>query len=107
MSVTRLITRLAPGAPGRTRHVLGMPPMAPGEPDTRTQMPAADLLVIEERPEGVFLFRYTSDGEFGGDTWHLSVAEARDQAAHEYGDRVGTWQALEGEGRIKDLMRGP
>ena len=52
-------------------------------------LPIADvlLLVVDEDP-GAMLFRYTTAGEFGGDTWHQSVDEARAQAAFEYGDAL-------------------
>lgn len=64
-------------------------PAAPGS------LPDADLLVIDERPDGVFLLRCTATGEFGGDTWHRSVDEAKAQAAHEYGPGIA-WAPIPG-----------
>jgi hypothetical protein len=52
-------------------------------------LPMADvLLMTADDDPGVMLFRYTTAGEFGGDTWHPSVAEARAQAEYEYGEAL-------------------
>jgi hypothetical protein len=51
-------------------------------------MPQADLLVIDRRPEEIFLFRHTLTGESGGDTWRRSVEEAKSQADWEYGEAI-------------------
>jgi hypothetical protein len=52
-------------------------------------LPMADvLLMIADEDPGVMLFRYTIGGEFGGDTWHASAAEARAQAEYEYGEAL-------------------
>jgi hypothetical protein len=68
---------------GRTTHQVGMPSALGGAPQA---LPPARALVIEERPDGFFLLRYASDGEFAGDTWHIDFGSAKDQAAYEYGD---------------------
>jgi hypothetical protein len=34
------------------------------------------------------LFRYTTAGEFGGDTWHPTDEDARAQARFEYGEAL-------------------
>ena len=51
-------------------------------------LPVADvvILVADDDP-GAMLFRYTAYGEFGGDTWHLTVEEAQESAIYEYGDK--------------------
>jgi hypothetical protein len=69
----------------------GLPPDLTEGEDQRRPLPHPDVLVIEAEPEGVFLFRYTAAGEFGGDTWHESIADAKAQAEFEYGDAVGGW----------------
>ena len=51
-------------------------------------MPTPDLLVIDPKPDGIFLLRHTLEGGFGGDTWHRSVDEAKGQAEHEYGPGI-------------------
>lgn len=56
-------------------------------------MPRPDLVVIDERPEGVFLLGLTANGEFAGDTWHRSVEEAKDQAAHQFGANL-RWTSI-------------
>ena len=81
----------------RATHTSGYPL------DPAKMLPLADvvLLVAEGEPPAragqgpgppsAMLFRYTAHGEFGGDTWHPSVAEAREQAAEEYRDALGAW----------------
>jgi hypothetical protein len=55
-------------------------------------LPEADvLLLIAGDDTGVMLFRYTAHGEVAGDTWHRTLADARDLAAHEYGAALGEW----------------
>jgi hypothetical protein len=52
-------------------------------------LPIADvlLLIVDDDP-GAMLFRYTTAGEFGGDTWHPTVDQARAQAEFEYGEAL-------------------
>jgi len=57
-------------------------------------MGPAALLVIEERPDGVFLFRYAGDGNCAGDTWHLSIEDAKYQAEFEYADDAMGWNVI-------------
>jgi hypothetical protein len=55
-------------------------------------LPVADVVLLVAGGEpGAMLFRYTAYGEFGGDTWHESVAEAQEQAADEYGEALFPW----------------
>ena len=60
--------------------------------DADKMLPTADviLLVAGDDP-GAMLFRYTAEGEFGGDTWHPSLESAREQVAYEYEDALGEW----------------
>jgi hypothetical protein len=54
--------------------------------------PAPDvILLIADDDPGAMLFRYTAHGEFGGDTWHPSVEEAREHAIYDYSDALGDW----------------
>ena len=55
-------------------------------------LPLADvvILVADDEP-GAMLFRYTAHGEFGGDTWHLTVEEALESAIYEYGEALQPW----------------
>jgi len=54
-------------------------------------MPHPDVVVVETNQDGTFLYRCTLDGQFGGDTWHETIAGAMTQAKHEYGDALGAW----------------
>lgn len=56
--------------------------------------PFPDILIIEERHDGVFLDRYTIKGKWGGDTWHKTIEDAKNQARYEYGDKVMEWQEM-------------
>ena len=50
-------------------------------------LPEPDYVVIEfDEPESdCFLFRYTDDGSFCGDTWHETLERAFRQAEYEFG----------------------
>ena len=88
-------------APTRTRHVALVGPLAgerraaqtEGFPlDPSKMLPIADVvLVVADTGAGAMLFRYTAHGEFGGDTWHATVDDAREQAVYEYGESLGEW----------------
>ena len=70
----------------RAAHTAGYP-LAPEK-----MLPEADVvLLIAGDDSGAMLFRYTAHGEYGGDTWHATLADARDLAAHEYGSSLGEW----------------
>ncbi|MGH2378138.1 MAG: hypothetical protein ACRDGT_06635 [Candidatus Limnocylindria bacterium] len=62
----------------------------------------AALLFIEETPNGVYLDRYSSSGEFAGDTWHRTLEDAKHQASYEYGEHVSPWTAVPEE--IEDVV---
>ena len=79
----------------RVRHRLGLPPELTEGADDAQLLPQPHVLVIEEESQGsVFLYRMTQRGEPGGDTWHQSVEDAKDQAVYEYGDAVGAWNEI-------------
>jgi hypothetical protein len=41
---------------------------------------------LEDGPEKPYMmYRYTESGEFCGDTWHLTLRDAIEQAGYEYG----------------------
>ncbi len=93
--------------PTRTRRVALIGPLAgerraahtagyPLEPEK--MLPVADVvLLVADTEGGAMLFRYTAHGEFGGDTWHPTVAEAQEQAADEYGDALLEWVEVPAE----------
>lgn len=84
----------------RVRHLVGLPPeLAEGANDAQP-LPWPHVLVIEEEsPGSVCLYRMTQSGESGGDTWHQSVEDAKHQANYEYGDAVGDWSEIPGDVR--------
>jgi hypothetical protein len=64
----------------------------PLDPAKMLPLPDVVLVVADRGPGGgAMLFRYTAHGELAGDTWHVSLAEARAQAAYEYGDALVPW----------------
>ena len=79
----------------RAVHTTGFPM------DPAKMLPEADgvLLTASDAGDdpGAMLFRYTAYGEVGGDTWHASISDAREQAAEEYGDALGPWEEVPDE----------
>ena len=63
--------------PPKTRHYVGFPPELAPSNEKRYVMQAPDILLIEQRDEGFFLFRFTVDGVAVGDTWHLNLDSAK------------------------------
>jgi hypothetical protein len=57
-----------------------------------SNLPFATSLVIEPGENGVLLLRYNAAGEFCGDTWHLTVEEAKAQAKFEFEVESTVWQ---------------
>lgn len=90
---TRLVALIGvPDGGRRAVHTTGYPL------DPAKMLPEADvvLLVANDDP-GAMLFRYTAYGEVGGDSWHPTAAEAREQASDEYGEALGAWLAVPDE----------
>ena len=75
-------------------HYAGKPPALMDRKDNRRRLPLAGVALIEEKPDGVFLLRYTGDGEFSGDTWHRSVDDAIEQSQFEFGNALGEWKVV-------------
>ena len=51
-------------------------------------------MLIEQKPKGFFLYRYTAEGVFAGDTWHMTLADAKYQAEQEYRETLGEWKDI-------------
>lgn len=85
-----------------SRHFRGLPSVLGGdsEPD---QLAWPRVLTIIERPDGVFLDRFDEHGESVGDTWHMSIADAKVQAATEYPGMVGEWVNVSDEVHDGDI----
>ena len=65
--------------------------------DAKRLPPADVLLLVAGADPDAMLFRYTAFGELGGDSWHLSVDDARAQADDEYGDALLPWEPVPDE----------
>ena len=77
--VARVSSTLRPGI-----HAHGE--IIDGEVRAGAELPLPDRVEIEANGEGAFIMnRYTSAGEYCGDTWHRSLEDAFAQAALEYG----------------------
>ena len=61
-------------------------PLAPDR-----MLPDADVVVLVGNQKEAMLFRYSAHGELCGDTPHLSITEAEEQAVIEYGDALFPW----------------
>lgn len=96
MMRTRLMATVT-GRPAelRTKHYSGLPPEVTDDgQDTRTMMPWPAILLINEEDSGVFLYRFTADGEYAGDTWHQSLDDAKHQAEFEFAPHYSEWIAV-------------
>lgn len=95
---TRLVTILSAGLTStKVKHYQGAPPELTGGTDTRQEMGLPAFLVIEDNPDGVFLYRYDVNGECVGDTWHMNVDDAKHQANYEYEGLMHDWQGVPAE----------
>ena len=74
------------------RQYFGPPPTLPDYTELRKAFGRVRLLIIEEKSDGLFLTRYDSGGNFAGDTWHMSVEDAHEQARSEYG--ISAWRKI-------------
>jgi hypothetical protein len=57
-------------------------------------MGRARVVLLLEEPDGFYLLRWSSDGDFAGDTWHRDLKEAQDQADWEYQGALGKWEIV-------------
>jgi hypothetical protein len=78
----------------KVRHYWGFPPELTSGENLREQMPFPAVLLIETDPDGVFLFRFTADGQVVGDTWHETIEDAQHQATFEYENSLSDWIAV-------------
>lgn len=74
-----------------TIHYRGTPPDLTGGIDQREKLSRPRLLTIEEKSDGIFMYRFTSEGERVGDTWHMSLEDAQHQAEYEYQELLSEW----------------
>jgi hypothetical protein len=81
--VTRKVAILPSDATALTKHTM----------DGKS-MPPARHVVIEEHPEGSYIFRYADDWTFSGDTWHQSAEDALSQIEWEFGTKELEWAPI-------------
>lgn len=86
----------------KVKHFTGLPPALTGGKDTRQELGGAHFLVIEENPDGTFLYRYGIGGKCVGDTWHMNVDDAKHQASYEFGESVQEWADVPPE--VEDVV---
>ncbi|MGD0548708.1 MAG: hypothetical protein ABR991_12925 [Terracidiphilus sp.] len=99
----RLLAFIPSGGESSTvMHFTELPSALTVDKDTRQKMGRACFLVIEETPEGVFLYRYGAQGKFAGDTWHLNIDDVKDQAKYEYAASFATWSEVPVE--VQDVI---
>jgi hypothetical protein len=86
----------------KTRHYVGLPPQLTEGRDLRHELETASVLLIERRPDGIFLLRFVADGHFVGDTWHVSIKDAKEQAKFEFNDQISEWRPVPPE--VEDVV---
>ncbi len=86
----------------KVKHYRGLPPQLTSGRDKRELMEPPALIALEEKPDGVFLFRFSVEGQVVGDTWHMTVEEAKEQARFEFGDLLSEWKAVPAD--VEDLV---
>jgi hypothetical protein len=86
----------------KVKHYVGFPPEMTEGKDLREQLDIPVLVAIEEKPDGVFLFRFAADGQVVGDTWHMTVEEAKQQAQYEFGVLLSNWIPVPPD--VKDVV---
>jgi hypothetical protein len=95
VSATRFFARVDRARVTRpSSNFVGLPPELTEGEDHRRPLPHPDLLILKADAAGVYLFRYSAAGEFGGDTWHQTFNDAQAQAVFEYGEAVGDWEEI-------------
>src|SRR5262245_48120558 len=77
---------------GTVKNYVGMPPEITGGVDKRKLLPPADVLLIEAKEDGIYLYRITKEGKFINDTWHKTLDEAKQQAKTEFDNDPGRWK---------------
>ena len=92
---TRFIAKIiSPPTKLKVRHYNGLPPQLTGGKDSRELLATPVLLLTKQESDGVSLYRYASDGNIVGDTFHESLDDARAQARFEYGQAISDWKQV-------------
>jgi hypothetical protein len=77
------------------RERISRPPNYALEPALR-QLPHPDVVLIEVRPDGIFLARFTASGESGSgyDEVFRTISDAQQRAALDYEEALGDWHSI-------------
>jgi hypothetical protein len=79
----------------RAHHFVGSPPDESGQLVVHEEFPWPKVLLIRPGQDaGFMLYRYAQNGQFAGDTWHLTLDEAREQADFEFGEGLSPWRTV-------------
>lgn len=62
--------------------------------NAETRLPSTQILLIVEMRFGVYLFRFSEELYYAGDTWHQTVTETKMQAVYEYDVPDNAWQTV-------------
>lgn len=104
MDIPLLFNVLTPSLVQREpRHFQGLPPVLTNSVDTRIPLPPGRILLISRTSSGIFLYRYTANGGYAGDTWHANVDDALEQASFEFEEDLNEWQDVP-EGVVDALV---
>ena len=97
MSVRRVALVSASSEPPKVKQYIGLPTELTEGRDERTLLPGTRVVLLLKQSKGFYLYRYSSEGVFAGDTWHQSLEDAEHQAAFEFGANLGPWQHVPAE----------
>jgi hypothetical protein len=62
--------------------------------NAKKRLPSTQILLIVEMRFGVYLFRFSEELYYAGDTWHQTMAEAKLQVVYEYDVADNAWQII-------------
>jgi hypothetical protein len=86
----------------KARQQCGWPSQLPKSKVKSRYLERPLVLVIEEKPEVVSLFRYTPEGRCLGNTWHRTIDGARQQAGLEFNDFFLDWALVPSD--VEDVV---
>lgn len=81
----------------KSRHYEGFPLELSNREETRKLLGPAAFIAIQENSDGIFLYRFDRNGNVVGDTWHMTIEDAKHQADYEYGEAIEKWVAVPSE----------
>lgn len=79
----------------RARYFIGSTPEEAAHGITQlTEMKRPTYVVMEVENEGAYLYRYSSTGEFCGETWGFDIEYAKGQAEEEFNGYISNWREI-------------